>query len=207
MSITFEPIGTIHTPYFELNAPHQSIPNAPGDFWITLHPEHVNALQTLQTFNYIYVLYHLNEVTPPIEPLTRSPWAPELEIGLFASRSAKRPNPLGLSIVQIKEIRSNEIVISGIDAYNGTPVIDIKPYMHFLDCKEDANNGWLDALPESKHTMAHILGLSHSHDQTSNDIQDTHQELQHSHGHSHDHDHHTHSHNHNHSHGHSHHND
>ncbi|MDA8221066.1 tRNA (N6-threonylcarbamoyladenosine(37)-N6)-methyltransferase TrmO [Desulfosporosinus sp.] len=190
MSITFQSIGTIHTPYFALNAPQQPIPNAPGDFWITLDPDYASALETLHTFNYIYVLYHLNEATPPIELLTRSPWAPEIEIGLFASRSPKRPNPLGLSIVQIKEIRSNELIISGIDAYNGTPLIDIKPYMNFLDCKEDANNGWLDALPEKKHTMAHLLGLSHSHDQTSHDDQNTHD-----HHHAHKHTKHLHNHN------------
>jgi len=164
MSIKLQSIGTIHTPYFDLNTPHQPIPNAPGDFWITLNPEYAGALKTLNTFNYIYVLYHLSEVTQPVELLTRSPWAPETEIGLFASRSPKRPNPIGLSIVQIREIRGNELIISGIDAYNGTPLLDIKPYMHFLDSKADANNGWLDALPESKHTMAHVLGLPHNHD-------------------------------------------
>jgi len=174
MSITFDSIGTIHTPYFALNTPQQPIPNAPGDFWITLHPDFACALETLHTFNYIYVLYHLNEVTPPIELLTRSPWAPDIEIGLFASRSPKRPNPLGLSIVQIKEIRNNELIISGIDAFNGTPLIDIKPYMHFIDSKEDANNGWLDALPERKHAMAHALGLSHSHQTTKDGNQNTH---------------------------------
>ncbi|SDG29117.1 tRNA (N6-threonylcarbamoyladenosine(37)-N6)-methyltransferase TrmO [Desulfosporosinus hippei] len=163
MTVTLQSIGTIHTPYFALNAPQQPIPNAPGDFWITLNPDYTRALETLQTFNYIYVLYHFNEVTPPIEMLTRSPWAPEIEIGLFASRSAKRPNPLGLSVVKLKEIRGNELIISGIDAYDGTPALDIKPYIGFLDSKEDANNGWLDALPDRKHTMAHALGLAHSH--------------------------------------------
>lgn len=186
MSITFQPIGTIHTPYFDLNTPEQPITNAPGDFWITLNPDYASALETLNTFNYIYVLYHLNEVTPPIELLTRSPWAPETEIGLFASRSPKRPNPIGLSIVQIKEIHGNELIISGIDAYNGTPLIDIKPYMHFLDSKEDANNGWLDALPESKHMMAHALGLSHSHDESSHD-HDGHSHNHHDHSHQHSH--------------------
>jgi len=191
MSITFQSIGTIHTPYFDLNTPHQPIPNAPGDFWITINPEYASALETLNTFNYIYVLYHLNEVTQPIELLTKSPWAPETEIGLFASRSPKRPNPIGLSIVQIKEIRGNELIISGIDAYNGTPLIDIKPYMHFLDSKEDANNGWLDALPESKHTMAHVLGLPHNHDHTSHDDG----QISHDHYHAHRYTKHLHSHN------------
>jgi len=164
MDITFQSIGIIHTPYLAINTPHQPIADAPGDFWITLNPEYTSALKTLNTYNYIYVLYHLDQVTPPVELLTRSPWAPETEIGLLASRSPQRPNPIGLSIVRVKEINGNEITISGIDAYNGTPLLDIKPYIQFLDSKEDANNGWFDTLPDKEHTMAHALGLTHDHD-------------------------------------------
>ncbi|EGW40984.1 tRNA (N6-threonylcarbamoyladenosine(37)-N6)-methyltransferase TrmO [Desulfosporosinus sp. OT] len=178
MDITFQSIGTIHTPYFAFNTPHQPIPDAPGDFWITLNPDYASALKNLNTFNYIYVLYHLDQVTSPVELLTTSPWAPGTEIGLFASRSPKRLNPIGISIVKVKEIQGNELIISGIDAYNGTPLIDIKPYMHFLDSKADANNGWFDALPDKEHTIAHALGLSHEH------------------GHQHNHNHHSHTHSH-----------
>jgi len=165
MDICYQSIGTIYTPYLAINTPDQPIADAPGDFWITLKPNFCSALKTLNTFNYIYVIYHLDQVSSPIEPLTRSPWAPETEIGLFASRSSRRPNPIGLSIVQVKEIKGNEITISGIDTYNGTPLLDIKPYLHFLDSKEDANNGWFDTLPAKEHIMAHVLGLSHKHDQ------------------------------------------
>jgi putative methyltransferase, YaeB/AF_0241 family len=176
MDITFQSIGTIHTPYLAINTPHQPIADAPGDFWLTLNPEYTSALKTLNTFNYIYVLYHLDQVTPPVELLTRSPWAPEIEIGLFASRSLQRPNPIGLSIVQVKEIIGNEITISGIDTYNGTPLLDIKPYLQFLDSKEEANNGWFDTLPDKKHIIAHVLGLTHEHSH----------EHEHEHSHSHE---------------------
>lgn len=184
MAMTFQSIGTIHTPYFSFNTPHQPIPDAPGDFWITLNPDYADALKNLNTFNYIYVLYLLDQVTSPVELLTTSPWAPETEIGLFASRSPKRPNPIGLSIVKVKEIHANELVISGIDAYNGTPLLDIKPYMHFLDSKEDANNGWFDSLPDKEHTMAHALGLSHEHEHE--------HEHEHNNERHHSHDHHSH---------------
>ncbi|MDR3540636.1 MAG: tRNA (N6-threonylcarbamoyladenosine(37)-N6)-methyltransferase TrmO [Desulfosporosinus sp.] len=182
MAIIFQSIGTIHTPYFDFNTPHQPIPDAPGDFWITLNPEYASALKTLENFNYIYILYHLDQVTPSVKLLTHSPWAPELEIGLFASRSPNRPNPIGLSIVQLKAIQGNELVISGIDAYNGTPLLDIKPYMYFQDSKEDANNGWFDSLPDKEHIIAHALGLSHEHD---------HPHHEHPHSHAHDHDRHS----------------
>ena len=195
MEITFQSIGTIHTPYFAFNTPHQPIPDAPGDFWITLNPDYADALKTLDTFNYIYVLYLLDKVTPPVELLTTSPWAPENEIGLFASRSPNRPNPIGLSIVKVREINGNEIVISGIDAYNGTPLLDIKPYIHFLDSKEEANNGWFDALPDKEHTLAHALGISHDHEHKH--IPDHGHEPEHKHhhhGHEPEHKHHDHGH-------------
>lgn len=187
MAITFQSIGTIYTPYFPFNTPHQPLPDAPGDFWITLNPEYESALKSLDNFNYIYVLYHLDQVSPPIELLTHSPWAPELEIGLFASRSPKRPNPIGLSIVKVKEIRGNEIVISGIDAYNGTPLLDIKPYIHFQDSMTDANNGWFDTLPDKEHSIAHALGRAHEHKHSHK-----HPHLDNHHDHSHKHVHHEH---------------
>jgi tRNA-Thr(GGU) m(6)t(6)A37 methyltransferase TsaA len=222
MDLTFQSIGTIHTPYFAFNAPHQPIPDAPGDFWITLKPDYVDALKALDSFNYIYVLYQFDQAVPPVKLLTTSPWAPETEIGLFASRSPKRPNPIGLSIVQLKEIQGNELIISGIDAYNGTPLLDIKPYMHFLDSKEDANNGWFDALPDKEHTMAHALGLSHehehkhkhehphhehprhhSHHDRTTSYEDGHDCHHHAPEHTHDNNNHDHDHNHDHNHNHS----
>ena len=197
MSITFQSIGTIHTPYLPINTPHQPIADAPGDFWITLDPEYATALKTLDTYKYIYVLYHLDQVAPPVELLTHSPWAPETEIGLFASRSPQRPNPIGLSIVRVKEINGNEITISGIDAYNGTPLLDIKPYIQFLDSKADANNGWFDTLPDKEHTMAHALGLTHEHEHEHAHHHDHAHDQRHAHDHLNDHNHTKHPHEHN----------
>lgn len=179
MDITLHEIGTIHTPYLAINAPDQPIADAPGDFWLTINPEYTAALKDLAGFQYIYVLYYLHQAASPGKLLTAAPWAPETEVGLFASRCAERPNPIGLSVVRVKAVEGNEITISGLDAYNGTPLLDIKPYMSFLDTKKDADNGWVDTLPDKEHTIAHILGLDHSHDHSHS----------HSHSHSHDHDH------------------
>lgn len=184
MEIKLQSIGTIHTPYLPVNTPHQPIPDAPGEFWISLNPEYVGALKALDSFKYIYVLYYLDQVESPVDLITTSPWAPEKEIGLFASRSPKRLNPIGLSVVHVKEIDGNDILISGIDVYNGTPLLDIKPYIHFLDSKADANDGWFDTLPDKAHTIAHILGQSHDHEH------EHHHEHDHAHGHHHKHEHH-----------------
>jgi tRNA-Thr(GGU) m(6)t(6)A37 methyltransferase TsaA len=66
----------------------------------------------------------------------------DLEVGVFSSRSPDRPNPIGLSIVRLKKIVENKVYITGIDAFDKTPLLDIKPYMEKLDCKEGAGNGW-----------------------------------------------------------------
>lgn len=162
MDISFHPIGTIHTPYFSLNAPYQPQPDAPGEFWVSVAPEYQEALERLDSYKYIYLLYHLDKTQAPTLKVT-PPWAPEFEVGLFASRSENRPNPIGLSIVEIKEISGNEILISGIDVFNGTPLLDIKPYVRVLDLKREANDGWYEDLEDKEHSVAHILGLSHEH--------------------------------------------
>jgi len=68
----------------------------------------------------------------------KPPWADGKEIGLFSSRSPNRPNPIGLSIVRVKNIIKNKIYTSGIDVFNDTPLLDIKPYIKKLDSKSDS---------------------------------------------------------------------
>lgn len=184
MEIQLRSIGTIHTPYFSMNAPHQPIKDAHGEFWISLEPELVDSLERLESYKYIYVLYYLHKVET-IEQRVVPAWAPEFEVGLFASRSPNRPNPIGLSIVEIKEITDNEIVITGIDVYNDTPLLDIKPYIKVLDCKKDANDGWYDDLSDKEHSLAHMLGLSHEHH--SGDHHHSHSHVDELHGHNHSH--------------------
>ncbi len=194
MSIPFEAIGTIHTPYLPtLPIPFQPNPGAPGEFWITLNPEFQIGLDKLISYRYLYILYYLDQVKSEVNLQVNPPWAPEIEVGLFASRSPHRPNPIGLSIVELKEIEGNELLISGIDVYNGTPLLDIKPYIKVIDAKPDANNGWYEELPDKDHVLAHLLGLSHEHNHNSEPP----------HGHSHEHTH-GHSHGHAHIHAHSH---
>jgi tRNA-Thr(GGU) m(6)t(6)A37 methyltransferase TsaA len=93
----------------------------------------------------------------------RPPWAPQMEIGVFASRSPNRPNPIGISVVKIKRIVKNIIYISGIDAFDGSPVLDIKPYLNILDVKPDANFGWVSATGDENHLALHIKGIPHKH--------------------------------------------
>lgn len=187
MSFEFRPIGTIFSPYMSLNAPHQPIIDAPGEFWISINPEYRAGLVQLEKYRYIYVLYYFDQINTPVNMNVKPDWALGKEVGVFASRTPNRPNPIGLSIVQIKEIDGNDIIISGIDVYNGTPLLDIKPYIECIDIKNDANNGWFDDLPDHDHLVAHMLGLPHDHHDGEHQHTTTSQEQRDSHGHKHGH--------------------
>lgn len=79
---------------------------------------------------------------------------------MFASRSPARPNPIGLSIVRLKKVVGNEVFTSGLDVFDNTPLLDIKPYINDLDSKHDANYGWIDNLSGNKrYFFLHIMGI------------------------------------------------
>ena len=86
-----------------------------------------------------------------------------MEVGLFASRSPVRPNPIGLSIVRLKRIEGNVVYTSGLDVFDGTPLLDIKPYIKGLDSKDDANYGWIKELDDKDHLLLHIKGIPHEY--------------------------------------------
>ncbi|MHA1520831.1 MAG: tRNA (N6-threonylcarbamoyladenosine(37)-N6)-methyltransferase TrmO [Promethearchaeota archaeon] len=161
-----EPIGHIITPY-EDNAPYQPITQDTGDFKIVLNERYTDGLDGLEKFRYIFVLYHLHKISsqesPTVNLTVRPPWAKSHDVGIFASRTPHRPNPIGLSIVELKRIEKNVIYTSGLDALNGSPVLDIKPYILELDSKGDANYGWLDFKDKEdrEHLLLHIKGLPH----------------------------------------------
>jgi tRNA-Thr(GGU) m(6)t(6)A37 methyltransferase TsaA len=122
--------------------PYQPVPDAEGSFFLKLDADLEDGLFKLEAFKYIYVLFYLHRQDKPYHTRVTPPWAKGKTVGLFASRSPQRPNPIGLSVVRIKRIEKNIIHISGIDALDGTPLLDVKPYSLDLDAKADANNGW-----------------------------------------------------------------
>ena len=146
MSFEVRAIGRIHSPYtFEKgNAPFQSGLKESKKCSIEIFPEHTDRLEDLDSFRYIYVLYWLDHAKKPVKTKVSPPWVKDKTIGLFASRSPNRINPIGLSVIKIDQIQKNRIFTSNIDAFDKTPVIDIKPYIKDIDMKTDANNGWLD---------------------------------------------------------------
>jgi tRNA-Thr(GGU) m(6)t(6)A37 methyltransferase TsaA len=162
VNFSLKQIGVIRTPYTD-NAPYQPLADDEGDFRIVVNSQYSDGLSELGRFHYIFVLYFLHRVSKKISMTVCPPWTPGREVGVFASRSPVRPNCLGLSIVRIKHIAGNQIVTSGLDVFDGTPLLDIKPYIKELDSKSDANFGWLEDLDDRDHLMLHIKGIPHDY--------------------------------------------
>lgn len=156
----YSSIGHLSTPY-EDKAPYQSVSDEDGEFSIALKEEFVPGLAELDQFQYIYVLYGLHRVQG-YDLVVEPPWREKSEgVGLFASRSPNRPNPVGLSVVKLYEVKDNQLFISNIDAFDGSPVLDIKPYVEDLDSKEDAGKGWLAEENDIEHLQLHLKGIPH----------------------------------------------
>ena len=160
--INFEPIGIIHTPYVS-EAPHQPVADDKNKFVVEVKEEYIDGLRNLEEFKFIYLIFHLNRTSQKVKMEIKPPWAKGKEVGLFSSRSPNRPNPIGLSIVKLKKIIGNKIYTSGVDVFNGTPLLDIKPYIKDLDSKSDANYGWVNNSDHEEHLTLHIKGIPHSH--------------------------------------------
>jgi tRNA-Thr(GGU) m(6)t(6)A37 methyltransferase TsaA len=156
-------IGLIKTPYTN-NAPYQPLVNDEGDFRIIVDREYIKGLRNLDDFHYIYVIYYIDRQKKKPSMLVLPPWTKGITVGLFASRAPNRPNPIGISVVRIKKIMNNEIIITNIDVFNDTPLLDIKPYVRELDSKEDANYGWINKQNGDKeHLLLHIKGIPHEY--------------------------------------------
>ena len=162
MEISFKSIGIILTPYKD-DAPFQPIESETENFKVEVEEQYISGLEELSKFRYIYIIYFMNKVSKEVHMEATPPWANGKQVGLFASRSPSRPNPIGISIVKLLRIEGNTLFTSGLDVLNGTPLIDIKPYIRDLDSKEDANYGWLDDLEYRDHLILHIKGIPHDY--------------------------------------------
>ena len=145
-TLVVRPIGIIHTPFRDrVSAPRQSYvtPDAEGTILLAPGHDYAHALEDLEGWEYLWVLYwfHLNEgwrpkVLPPRSKVRR---------GVFATRSPHRPNPIGLSVVKLVRVEGLNVHVRGVDMIDGTPVLDLKPYVATADALPDAGQGWLTA--------------------------------------------------------------
>ncbi|KKK77592.1 hypothetical protein LCGC14_2852040 [marine sediment metagenome] len=140
--VCFKPIGIINTPFTSLKGiPIQSsMSDVKGT--IELFPEYQFGLKDLSGFSHSYCLYFFDMVKLPV-PLQSKPFLSNESKGVFAIRTPFRPNPIGISILQILEIKENIIEVKNVDILDKTPILDLKPYVPELDTIETTKIGWL----------------------------------------------------------------
>lgn len=140
--ICFRPIGIAHTQFKTLKGiPIQSsMSNTKGI--IEIFPQYQAGLKDLSDFSNIYCLYYFDMVRLPV-PLQSKPFLDTESRGVFAIRTPFRPNPIGLSVLEILKIEENMIHIKNVDILDKTPILDLKPYIPRFDSIKTNQIGWL----------------------------------------------------------------
>jgi len=141
--IIMHPIGIIHSPYKESkNIPIQGIFKNDIEAWIELEDKYVKGLKDLDKFTYAIIIYYFHKSQR--EEVEGKPFLEQDKHGIFAIRSPNRPNHIGFSIVKIKNIKGNKMYFTEVDILDGTPLLDIKPYVKYFDSRDNVVSGWLD---------------------------------------------------------------
>ncbi len=143
MQITYSPIGIIHSPFTQLSGmPIQPTSESSAEGKIEIYPKFSNGLKSLEGFSHIYLLYHLHKAAPA--KLRLKPFLDDEIHGVFATRAPRRPNPIGLSLVNITRVDENFIFVENIDVLNGTPLLDLKPYIPEFEDANEIRVGWVE---------------------------------------------------------------
>lgn len=146
--VKLKPIGTIHSPFTDLvGMPIQPAGGVGVQGTVEVFPKYEPGLKDLDGFSHIVLLYVFHrshgfqlQVVPFMDTKPR---------GLFATRAPKRPNPIGLSVVQLDRIEGCTLHVRNIDILDGTPLLDIKPYVPDFDSPTQVRTGWLDEVRQA----------------------------------------------------------
>lgn len=134
--IQFKPIGAVHN---EMTEVHHDTPWHTIESDIVLEEQWREALDGLEQFSHIWVVFYFDRITPAITSHTRPMGRPDLPlVGRLATRTPQRPNPLGIAAVELLHIRGSVLRVRGLDALDGTPVLDLKPYLPQRDALRNA---------------------------------------------------------------------
>ncbi len=138
-----QPIGIIHSPFLH----KEGMPIQPGASQgvkgkVVLFPEYRAGLQDLEGFSHVILIYLFDRANSP--QLLVKPFLDDVKRGLFATRTPNRPNPIGISVVKLLSIEDNILEIQNLDILDGTPLLDLKPYVPDFDRPGEVRVGWLE---------------------------------------------------------------
>jgi len=152
-SIAYVPIGIVHSRFKEpKGVPIQSVAAKGVEGTVEIFPKYVEGLEDLEGFSHIILIYHFH--LAKCSSLKVKPYMDDRIHGVFATRAPARPNPIGISVVRLVGIERNVLYIQDVDIVDGTPLLDIKPYVPEFDVRKVDKIGWLEKnvnkLPVSK---------------------------------------------------------
>lgn len=149
--LTLTPVGVIHSEHAEPeHTPIQPVCARGCSGRVEVFPEYEEALDDIEGFSHLYLIYWLHrarEATNAVSggrALKVVPFLDDVPHGIFATRSPIRPNPIGLSVVRLVERRGRELLIEDVDVLDGTPLLDIKPYVEGFDLRLGTRGGWTE---------------------------------------------------------------
>ncbi len=142
-SFCFRPIGTILTPYEKASGtPIQAAAAVGVPGRIEIFPEYREGLQDLEGFSHLILIYVFHRSRD--YALKVKPFLDDVKRGVFATRAPARPNPIGISVVRLERLEGETLHICDVDMLDGTPLLDIKPFVPELDHRPGARSGWLE---------------------------------------------------------------
>jgi len=149
-ALSYRPVGVVRSPFTApAGMPLQSVAARDVHGQIEIYREFAAGLTDLDGFSHIHVLAHLHRGRPG--GLTVVPFLDDTERGVFSTRSPRHPNPIGLSVMRLLSVNGTILQVTGIDLLDGTPVLDIKPYVLQFDAIAAERTGWLQRVAPRVH--------------------------------------------------------
>jgi len=146
MEFTMKSIGVIHSPFTDKKQTPIQSARSQAIGQVEVYPEFVEGLQDTEGFSHLILLYAFHQSEGYL--LHVKPFLDDQLRGLFATRHPCRPNPIGLSIVRLTARHGNVLEIEGVDVLDGTPLLDIKPYVPDFDVRDNTRVGWYETRSE-----------------------------------------------------------
>ena len=145
---TFEPIGVIHSPFTTREGMPIQSSRSTARGYVEVFGDYVPGLQGIEGFSHIILLYVFDQAGEP--HLIVRPFLDDIEHGVFSTRHPARPNPIGLSVVELLRCEGASLHVRGLDVLDKTPLLDIKPYVPRFDHHAATRTGWLKGQEEER---------------------------------------------------------
>jgi tRNA-Thr(GGU) m(6)t(6)A37 methyltransferase TsaA len=146
MELICRPIGIIHSPFRERGRMPIQAALSDADGTVEVYPEYAAGLADVEGFSHLTLVYwfHLSDGYR----LSVRPFLDQVQRGLFATRFPGRPNPIGISTVELLAREGNRLLVRGVDVLDGTPLLDLKPFVPAFDHRDEIRVGWLEGKVE-----------------------------------------------------------